>query len=470
MVEGVSGNLSGLEQFRLKNEYQEVIDALKKAFPGMTEAALEQAMMSYLEAHSSDKLSGLSVLELINKISESLNVCLSAQAAATIKDEWEDLTKTMDIGVSDLVDVLDSYGQGEVHTSRAYMVMVWEMLQGELEDSASEEATIVAETDKTLQKSKFSEYLEEKLTAMAKARTDKGWSTALKWAGTVASLIGGMVTSAIGGAMMVAAGWTGLGAIAGACMISAGFISMAAGTSALVGLIVETAGHGENWSLEGAIGHGIGALLNLMGADVDEEAWAMWTAIVIQGAMLYASVSLSLAGGFFSLCSAGSQIASSSVKAAADTANVAREAANAAKDAAEIAQVCGDCWELAKAAKEAAAIAAETAKILQLTKINHAMSVVTSLMSMFNGVAGFGKASIQIGRSASAISLAESQADLMAIKTLLKNLSDVRETNQEVMHQIFTIIFKNMRGQVADASDSLLKDLEMVARMQQTKA
>lgn len=428
MVDGVSNNLTTLQEYTLNSEYQDVIDALKQAFPDMTEAELEQEILDYLAANTDKDLDDIQVLDLVSEISKALNVSLSEQTVSAIKDEWEDLTQVMDIDVSDLVDVLDSFAESEVSMSREYLVMLWQMLQGELEDAAGEEAIAVTEADKQISEQKFSEYLDETVSSLEANRASKVWDEILKWAEVAVSLIGAAV-SCIGA---VVACCTGVGVGVGIAMFAAAGIMTTLAVSSTVSAVLDE--FGVEWELGSLTGTGIAELINACGGNVDVEEFAGWFAFGVQITLTVIAVCCTLGAGIGSwLSSAGST-----------GANATGALANATKNVSEVTS---------KAAKAAS----------NLTKLK-------ALMDILSAVAEFGLGCVEIAKGVDTVVLAYTEADLVAIQAMLEKVSQAQEMDQELIEAILKIIFQAIRGDVADAMDMTLQDFESIANMNMTRA
>ncbi|MBI9089840.1 MAG: hypothetical protein JEZ12_11540 [Desulfobacterium sp.] len=145
MVEGIGNTPPVGNTSQLYTEYEEVEQALMKAFPDKSELEIQQAVISYLETNSATDASGVDSQNMLDHITRLFNVEISTQAANEIKAEWEDLTQSMDIDVADLAAVLTDYSpDGIDETDRDFMVLLWQKLQGELEGAFGEESTAVA--------------------------------------------------------------------------------------------------------------------------------------------------------------------------------------------------------------------------------------------------------------------------------------------------------------------------------------
>ena len=153
MVDGI-GNipLTG-NQHQSLSEYEDVLQALQKAFPEKTELEIQQALTGYLGTLEGKNPSEVDSQLMLDHIMKTFNVELSTKAATEIKKEWEELTKSLDLGVSDLASILSSYSSSGIDkTDRAYLTLLWQMIQGELEDALGEEGIVVAEKNKAMQR------------------------------------------------------------------------------------------------------------------------------------------------------------------------------------------------------------------------------------------------------------------------------------------------------------------------------
>jgi len=420
MVEGVSNNLTTLQEYQLTSEYQDVIDTLKQAFPGMTESELEQEILDYLAANQDQDLADIDFETLVTEISKALNVSLSAETISAIKDEWEDLTCVMDIDVSELVDVLDSYAPGEIRMDREYLVMLWQMLQGELEDAAGDEAIAVTEADKKITEQKFQEYLDKTVSSLEANRDSEIVDIVLKWAGVAASLIGAAASCVAA----VVACVTGVGVGVGIAMFAAAGIMLTLAAAGTTSAFLDLAG--VDWELGSLTGTGIAELINACGANIDVEEFAGWFAFGVQTTLMVVAVLCTLGAGagtmFSSSASTGTNLLSTLFGA---TAKGADAAANATK----------------------------------------ALNAVNVLIKGLEALAQFSLGVIEIAKGVDTVILSYTEADLVAIKAMLEKMREIQNMDQEMTEAFLQIIFQAIRGDVADAMDTVLQDFETIVNL-----
>ncbi|MDY0220917.1 MAG: hypothetical protein RBR67_07255 [Desulfobacterium sp.] len=426
MVEGIGSTASDNVSGQIHSEYGDVQLSLKRAFPGKSELEIQQAVVAYLGTVEKKDGSAIDSQAMIKHIGKMFNAEISTRAANEIKTEWEKLTARHDIGVSELASILTEYSPDGINKGdREYLVLLWQMLQGELEDAFMDESTVVANANKDLQKKEFDEFVEKKAKEMEKAGKTNFWNKLLKWVGVVASVIAAVVACVVAAAAIA----TGVGAAAGALLI--------AGAAILVGLAVSGAVSATlsefdvEWSLGQGIGKMLAKLINALGGDVDEETVAKWTAFAVQIALTVVAIACTLGAG---LATAPGAVASTGSTAAG-------------------------------AASSAASTAASTTSSLTST-----MNGAANALKMMSAGLGIATGIVQGGTAIANYSLSKFQAELLELKALLEQLSETRNMEQELMGAILSKIFEAMRSNVADSMDIILQDLELIAGMNLNKA
>jgi hypothetical protein len=397
MVEGIGNTPTGGSTQQIYSEYEEVQQALQKAFPGKTELEIQQAVVSYLGTVQGQNAGGIDSQAMLAHITKAFNVEISAQAASDIKTEWEDLTQSLDIDVADLAAILTDYApDGIDKTDRAYIMLLWEQLQGELEGAVVEESTVVATANKQLQESEFKVYLDKKAEEMEKAGKGGLWAKIKRWACVVASVL-----AAVTACVLIA---TGVGAPAGAALMVGAACLVTLAVASTVSAILDECG--VEWTLGQGVGKLLAKLINACGGDVDEDKFATWTAFAVQMTLTVVAVVCTLGVG-----------------------SAAAPAANASN----------------------------------MAKLANMLPLVTGAMGIATGL-------IQVDSAVGNYLFANMQAALLELKALLEQLGETRAMDQELTAAILNKIFEAMRGNVADAMDTALQDLELVTSMHLNKA
>ena len=406
-------------QSQMHSEYEDVIQALMKSFPEKTELEIEQALSGYIETTGNKSPSEMDSKLMLEHITKTFNIQLSTEAASEIKKEWEELTKSMDVSVSDLASVLSSYSSDGIDkTDRNFLMLLWQKLQSELEEAVVDESSTTAISNKEMQQKEFNEYVDKKAEEMKKAGSTNFWNKLLKWGGVVASLIGAVAACAVA-AVAIA---TGVGAPAGALLIAAAVIMVGLAVAGTVSAVLDECG--IEWQLGQGLGKGIAKLLTAMGADIDEEAFAKWTAIAVQITLTVVAIVCSFGAGAIS--SVGS---------------------------------------LASAGVNTAKVGAET-----VSKTVQTLSTISNGLKMLSAGAGIATGVTQGVAAVNNYQLATMQAALLELKALLAQLAETRNMDQELTASILSKIFEAMRGNVADSTDTIIQDMELIAGMTLNKA
>lgn len=455
MVEGIgttpSGNVSG----QIHSEYEDVELSLKRAFPGKSELEIQQAVVSYLETVEKKDGSAIDSQAMIDHISKTFNAEISTRAANEIKTELEKLTAHQDIDVSELASILTDYSpDGIDQADREYLVLLWQMLQGEIEDAFLDESTTVANSNKELQQKEFNEFVEKKAKEMEKIGKTNFWNKLLKWVGVVASVVAAAVACVVAAAAIA----TGVGAAAGALLIAGAAILVTLAVSGAVSAGLSEAG--VEWSLGQGLGKGIAKLINALGGDVDEENFAKWFSFGVQMALTVVAIACTLGAGLVTAPGAVASAGSAGAGAASSGASAGASAASSGASAASSG---------ASAVSSGAAAAASTAASTTSTLTN-TMNGATNALRMLSAGLGIATGLIQGGSAVANYSLSKFQAELLEIKALLEKLAETRNMEQELMGAILSKIFEAMRGNVADSMDTILQDLELVTSMNLNKA
>jgi len=423
MVEGIGNTPSNGVTDQIYSEYEDVEQALGRAFPGKSELEIQQAVVSYLETVAGQDRSTIDSQAMINHIGKMFNVEISTRAANEIKTEWEELTAQLDIGVSDLASILTDYSpDGIDQTDREYLVLLWQMLQGELEDVVVDESTVVATTNKEMQQKEFKEFVEKKAAEMEKAGKSGFWNKVLKWFGVVAAVIAAAIACVVA-AVAIA---TGVGAAAGALLIAGAAILVTLAVSSAVSSVLSECG--VEWSLGQGLGKVIAKLINALGGDVDEEAFAKWTAFAVQIALTVVAIVCTLGAGAASAPGALASAGATGVTAVSS-----------------------------------GATATTTTLVNSINAVSNGLKLLSAGMGIATGL-------IQVGSTISNYQLAQFQADLLELKALLEKLGETRNMEQELAAAILSKIFEAMRGNVADSMDTILQDLELITSMNLNKA
>lgn len=415
MVEGIGNTPSPGEITQLYSEYEDVEQALMKAFPDKSELEIQKAVIEYMETLPDKDASEIDSRKMLDHITKLFNVEISTQAATEIKKELEDLTHSLDIDVSDLASILEDYSpKGLDKTNREYLILLWQQLQSKLEDAIGEESTSVGNTDKEMQQKEFKAFVDKKAEEMAKAGETKVWNKLLKWVGVVAAVAAAAVACVVAAAAIA----SGAAAPVGALLIAGAGILV---TLAVAGAVSATLDEfGVKWSLGQGVGKGIGMLINALGGDVDEEQVAMWTAFGVQMALTIAAVACTLGAGLVAAPGAVGSFTANAVSGASKTVNAINQAGTALK--------------------------------------------------LLSAVLGLATAGVQAMSTVANYQLALTQATLLELKALLEKLAETRNTNQELMAAILSKIFESMRGSVGDSMDTLVQDMKAVAGMNLNKA
>jgi hypothetical protein len=430
MVEGIGNTTSDGVLGQIHSEYEDVEISLKRAFPGKSELEIQQAVVSYLE--TVDKKDGLAVdtQAMIDHIGKMFNAEISTRAANEIKTEWEKLTARHDIGVSELASILTDYSPDGIEKSdREYVVLLWQMLQGKLEDAFMDESTVVANSNKELQQKEFNEFVEKKAEEMAKAGKTNFWNKLLKWVGVVASAIAAVVACVVAAAAIA----TGVGAPAGVALIAGAAILC---TLAVSGAVSATLSEFDvEWSLGQGLGKLLAKIINALGGDVDEDTVAKWTSFAVQMVLTVVAVACTLGAGLATAPGAVASAGSTGASAASSGA--------------------------ASAVASAATTASSAAK---------ALNGASNILRMVSAGMGIATGAIQVGSTVANYSLSKFQVELLELKAMLEKISETRNMEQELTAAILSKIFEAMRQNVADSMDSILQDLELITSMNLNKA
>lgn len=436
MVEGIQNTHMTGSHASMFAEYQDVVDALQKAFPEKPELEIQQAITSYLKSQVGKEAGEMDSKAMLEHITRTFNVAISTEMASEIKKEWEDLTKSMDLGISGLATLLTDYSdKGIDKTDREFLVMLWQMLQGSIEDAIGDESQVSLNANKEAQQKEFQEFLDKKIEEMEKAGKTGFWNKLLKWAGVVASLIGAAVACVVAGAAIA----TGVGAPAAALLITAAVIMCALAVEGTVAAIGEE--FGKDTSLFSQIGKGVAKLLKALGADIDEDKFAMWTAFAIKITLTVVAIACSFGAGAVSGVGAAGSGAASGASAASSSASTGAQAASTAANTATAA-----------------------------TKLADTLNASANLLKMISAGMGVATGVIQAGSAIANYQLAELQAELLKLKALLEKLAETQNMEQELANKILQIIFEAMRGNVAEAMDTILGDLDLAVSMNLNKA
>ena len=130
MVEKIGDVQSYFSKDKFYSEYEDVEQALMKAFPDKTELEIQQAVASYMGTVQDKKTSEIDSKDMLNHITKMFNLEISTQTANAIKKEWEDLTNILDVDVSNLALLLKGYSSdGLEKTDRDFLVLLWQILQ-----------------------------------------------------------------------------------------------------------------------------------------------------------------------------------------------------------------------------------------------------------------------------------------------------------------------------------------------------
>jgi hypothetical protein len=394
-------------------------------------------VVSYLETVEKKDGSAIDSQAMIDHISQTFNAEISTRAANEIKTELEKLTAHQDIDVSELASILTDYSpDGIDQADREYLVLLWQMLQGEIEDAFLDESTTVANSNKELQQKEFNEFVEKKAKEMEKIGKTNFWNKLLKWVGVVASVVAAAVACVVAAAAIA----TGVGAAAGALLIAGAAILVTLAVSGAVSAGLSEAG--VEWSLGQGLGKGIAKLINALGGDVDEENFAKWFSFGVQMALTVVAIACTLGAGLVTAPGAVASAGSTGASAASSGASAASSGAAAA-----------------------ASTAASTTSTLTNT-----MNGATNALRMMSAGLGIATGLIQGGSAVANYSLSKFQAELLEIKALLEKLAETRNMEQELMGAILSKIFEAMRGNVADSMDTILQDLELIVSMNLNKA
>ncbi len=451
MVEGIGTTPSDNVSSQIYSEYEDVELSLKRAFPDKSELEIQQAVVTYLETVEKKDSSAIDSQAMIDHISKTFNAEISTRAANEIKTELEKLTAHQDIDVSELASILTDYSpDGIDQTDREYLVLLWQMLQGEIEDAFLDESTTVANSNKELQQKEFNEFVEKKAKEMEKIGRTNFWNKLLKWVGVVASVVAAAVACVVAAAAIA----TGVGAAAGALLIAGAAILVTLAVSGAVSAGLSEAG--VEWSLGQGLGKGIAKLINALGGDVDEENFAKWFAFGVQMALTVVAIACTLGAGLVTAPGAVASAGSTGASAASSGASAASSGASAASSGAA-------------AASSGAAAAASTAASTTSTLTN-TMNGATNALRLLSAGLGIATGVIQGGSAVANYSLSKFQAELLEIKALLEKLAETRNMEQELMGAILSKIFEAMRGNVADSMDTILQDLELIVSMNLNKA
>ena len=315
MTERVGQISSSPMQNEVQQEFGEVVDALKQAFPQKNELEILKALDTYVAEQGNVPAKDLDPQAMLDHITKAFNVSLSAEAASSIKTEWEELTQGMAVGVSDMAQVLDTYTKDSLlQGDREYLVLLWQMLQGEMEEAVGEETTVTAKANKSIQKEKMEEFIEKKIEETKKSESAGFWGKLAKWAGVVACCIGAALACAVAAVAIS----TGVGAPVGAMLIIGAACLVALALNNTVSAVSEECGHKIDLFAEA--GRGIAKLLNAMGMDIDEDEFAMWFSFGVQMALTVTAI----------ICTAGTASATAGISGAVTATNVTAAACSIA--------------------------------------------------------------------------------------------------------------------------------------------
>lgn len=275
---------------------------LEKIFTDEPRLAIEQALMRYLAEHPDADIKDLNPTNYISHLAEVFGVELTTDQISRIKTEWEEFADAVDLTPSELADVISDYdADGPQGSKREFLLMIWHMLQGELEEDVAEENIFTSQKNKEIQEKQFNKYIEEQVEELNKSGLAKFFDGVKKWAGTIAACLGAVAACIVAGVAAV----SGIGTAAGIALA----VAAIALTVMAVNMVVQQATDGEV-DMFGEVGkHIIAPILEAFGADVDEEEVAMWTSVAINMALAITAAA----------CSFGAASALSGISGAAGT-------------------------------------------------------------------------------------------------------------------------------------------------------
>jgi len=270
-----------------ESEWNDVEDALAKAFPGQSAAELHAAATIFIAENPDATMD-----ELLAALQTQFSVEISAELVTEIRKEWDEFSTSSDLSPAELLAVLDDYDGDAVDTSsQAYLLFLMQTLQKEIEKITSETVGTESEVDRARYEAAKAD-VNEQIKDLDK-KTSGGF---LKWLGAAAAVVAAVISVAVAVAVSVASGGT-----AAVFAVTAAVIACTLAVSAIAG-----AASDGKYSIAGLVAQGLEA------CGVDEQT-AQWIGIGVE-------VALAVAGA---VCSLGVGLLASGASAASTGANTA---------------------------------------------------------------------------------------------------------------------------------------------------
>ena len=270
--------------------FSDRVDQLAKLFEEQPRMLIEWALLQYLAENPDADLRTLNPSVDIAFLSEIFRVKAAENSLKTVAPKpVRDLRKS-ETDLSGLSDILDDFSsKGIEESSRAYVLLLWNVLQGELEEAVAEENQMAAQIQKEIQESEYAKYVAEREKEMKKSGAAKLWDGIKRWGGTIAACLGA-AAAWVTAAFAIA---SGVGTIGGIALVGAATALTVVALNMTVTSIAKECG--EDLDLFAEMGKGIA---KLFGAD-DElaEKIGMWTSVGITIALGFAATVCSLGAG-----------------------------------------------------------------------------------------------------------------------------------------------------------------------------
>lgn len=446
----VGDEISGLKStLGQDGEYADFLEhkaRLMKIFADKPELVLEQALLKFMAENPEQDVAQLKPGEYVAYVAKVFATQTDAAKLSKVKSKWDGALKDDRLDPCELADIMETFSKdGPAPTDREFLLMLWQMLQSQLEEALAQENQVTGKIAKEAQQEEFGKLVKEKIEQLEKSRESSFWGKFKKWAGVVGACVGAAVAWAVAGALIA----TGVGAGAGAALIVAAVALTMIAANMITAAATEEAG-GKIDCFE-QVGKGLAKAINGVFGEgtVNEDEVAMWTGFAIN--MALAIVATACTMGAASGTSAG---AAANVAKAGQTAAKAGQAASKAQQASDAAKLGGTA---AKAADAGAKGSNMSGRVVGAANMVEGACTVTN--GVITGIAAKKEYDLEMLRAA-----------ILEIEALLEQIAEARQMQMDLAAEILQRIFGAMRGNLADAMDTHIQSIESIAAMHLNRA
>ncbi|WP_461211058.1 hypothetical protein [Desulfocurvus sp. DL9XJH121] len=377
-----------------QEEWSDLEKALTEAFPGKTMTEIHAAATAYMLLNPDATFD-----ELLAGLQTEFAVELSTETAAQIRSEWDEFNQASDLDPSELLAVLDEYGEDSVDTkSQAWLLYLMQYLQKVIEDATASDSVSTQKADRVGYEAAKEEYEKKVAEALESKKASGIFGKIMSWVGAAMACLGALIAVIAATAASIASG----GTAAVLAWAGAG-IAITLAISAVVG----AASDGE-YSIAGLVAKGLEA------CGVPEDV-AGYIGIGVE-------VGLAILGA---VCSFGAGLASTS--------------ANAAKSGVDVAVK-----------------SAET--LAKLQKLSKVLNIISSLGQIGVGLASGAQAGVNLWAGLSQAALTEAQALMDQLMAILKSTQKI---NAQLLEVIFNAIRGTVTEATNDYTDTLNQTAQM---------